>query len=79
MTNESPDPVSACDDCGASSIEFPEWMGDQTLITCRVCGKPIGTVQFIVDILRAALIDNENYPLEHERSEEIRTPRRLLN
>jgi len=53
-------PIFVCEDCGATGVDIPEWTDDQTLITCRVCGRTIGTIRFILEVLRAALEEDGN-------------------
>lgn len=67
----------ACSDCGATTIEIPEWTDDQTVLECQKCGKPLGKIRLILAVLQAALVDNENEPSADELSSGAPRPRRL--
>ena len=60
------DPEFACDECGAATIEIPEWSDDQTVINCQDCGKPIGKIRLLLAVLQAGSVDNENEPPDDE-------------
>jgi hypothetical protein len=60
-------PKFACDECGAPTIEIPQWTDDQTVLNCQECGKPVGRIQLILEVLQAALVDDENQPTADEQ------------
>lgn len=60
MSTDSLPPEFACDECGAHTIEIPEWTDSLTVLSCQECGKPIATIGRIVEVLQAASVDNEN-------------------
>lgn len=70
-------PEFACDACGATTIEVPEWTDDQTVLECQECGKPLGKIRLILAVLEAALVDNENEPSADELSSGAQGSRRL--
>lgn len=65
MATEPLPPEFACDECGAHTIEIPEWTDSLAVLSCQECGKPIATIGRIVEVLQAASVDNENQAQVH--------------
>ncbi|KUL94358.1 hypothetical protein DK26_15235 [Bosea sp. WAO] len=66
MAIDTRPPAFACDECGAATIEIPEWTDDQTVLSCQDCGKPIGKIRLLLAVLQAASVDNENEQPQEE-------------
>lgn len=75
MATDPTPPEFACDQCGADTIEIPEWTDDQTVLSCQECGKPIATISRILDALQAASGDNENEPPDDQVTAAASGPR----
>lgn len=52
---EFPAPRPGCEECGALTLHIPEWSDDRTTISCEGCGRPVGTIGELRDLLQAAL------------------------
>ena len=56
------EPRSGCPDCGAFALHIPEWSDHRTAISCETCGKTVGTVGQLRDLLQAALEADDGAP-----------------
>lgn len=72
-------PEFVCDECGAAAIEIPEWTDDQTVLSCQDCGKPIGAIGHLLELLQEASVDNENLPSDDEQNAAAQLPSRILS
>lgn len=72
MSNVIRYPTFVCEECDDHAIEIPEWTDDQVVLSCKACGKPIGTIQYILEVLHKALMDNENRQPDSDQDSQTR-------
>jgi hypothetical protein len=54
------EPRPGCDDCGALALHIPVWSNERTPISCEGCGRTVGTIGQLRELLRAALQPDED-------------------
>jgi len=55
-------PRPGCQECGALALHIPEWSDDRTRISCEGCGRTVGTIGQLRELLQAALQPDGEVP-----------------